>query len=167
MGGLELVLPHGQTSPSHAVSREQDSMCQHRANIQAVWGGAKPLTAFWKNEGFISRAFAAPRKGWEAHFSPLLFSSNCRDLGLELCSTPKAAAAFAGLSDCCRDHLQSFGILLSSEAQLMDGDSPTPSTSSSPPCEMKALGSSVAAAQHLAELSSLPRGMVFQRYFSP
>lgn len=89
--------------------------------------------------------------------------------GLEqpFCSTPKAAAAFAGLSNCYRDHLQSFGILLSPEAQLMDGDSPTPSTFSSPPCEMKALDSSVAAAQHLAELSSLHRGRLFQRCISP
>lgn len=49
----------------------------------------------------------------------------------------------------------------------MDGDSPTPSNFSSPPCEMKAIGSSVAAAQHLAELYSLPGGRVFQGCFSP
>lgn len=48
----------------------------------------------------------------------------------------------------------------------MDGDSLTLSTLSSPPSEMKTVGTSIVAAQPLAELSSLPGGRVFQKHLS-
>lgn len=82
----DLSYPIEQPPPSHAVSHEWDSMRQHGVNIEAVWGGAEPPTAFWKNEGFISRAVGPPQKGlggslFTLPFSPLPFSSNCHDLG--------------------------------------------------------------------------------------
>ena len=62
------------------------------------------------------------------------------------------------VSNCYRDHLQSFGVLPPPDARLMDGDSLTLSTSSSPPSEMKPVGTSIVAAQRLAELSYLEGG---------
>lgn len=165
--------PTGQAHPSHAASCEWDSTRWHGVNTWAVWGGSTHLAAFRKDEKFTSRA-VGPLKGVRRlTFHPCFFTP-AFSLPLSRCGVSSNCFAppqrqlwhLQWVSNCYRDHLQSFGILLPPQARLMDGDSLTLSTLSSPPSEMKTVGTSVAAAQHLAELSFLPGGRVFQRHLS-
>lgn len=95
--------PVGQACPSHAVSCEQNGRCQRRVNTRAFWGGSTPLAAFWKDEGFTSLGLLVPQKGiGRLTFHPCFFTpafslplSGWGGLKQLLCSTPKAAAAFA------------------------------------------------------------------------
>lgn len=149
-------------------------MCQHRVNNQAVWSGPNPLTAFWKDERFIFRAVRPPKGVRRFVFHACFFTPafSFPLLGcwvLSNCFAPPQGQpkGLQWVNNCYRDCLQSFGILLPPKAWLMDGDSLTPSALSSPPSELKTVGTSIVTAQHLAELSSLPRGRVFQRQSLP
>lgn len=70
---------------------------RHRCNTRAGWGGSNPLVAFWKREGFTFGAVGPPKGVRRLTFHPCFLPAIVMLWGLEqlLCSTPKAAAAFA------------------------------------------------------------------------
>lgn len=154
-----------QAHPSCAMSCKQDGTFWHRVNTRAVWGGSNPLAVFWKDEGFTCGAVGPAEGLRQLAFHPCFFTlafslllSCCRVSSDCFAPPQRQQKRSQWVSNCYRDHLQSFGILLPPEARLMDGDSLTLSTLSSPPGEMKTIGTSVVVAQHLGELSSLPGG---------
>lgn len=147
------------------MSCKWDGTFRHRVNTRAVWGGSKHLAVFWKDEGFTCGA-VGPAEGLRRFtFHPCFFTpafslllSCCRVSSDCFAPPQRQRKRSQWVSNCYRDHLQSFGILLPPEARLMDGDSLTLSSLSSPPSEMKTTRTSVVAAQHLGELPSLPGG---------
>lgn len=118
------ISPHG-TSPSQPCCvLRAGRQAPAQVNIQALWGGSNPLAAFWKDEGFTSLGLLVSQKGvgrltfhpcfFTSAFSLLLsgwgVSSNC------FAPPQRQPQRLQWVSNCYRDHLQSFGILLPPQA---------------------------------------------------